>query len=209
MLTVGLTGQSGAGKGVFGSVISKYDNVRVLDTDITARLVVEKGQPCLEELCECFGKEILKEDGSLDRKKLACVAFSDEQRHECLNRITHRHIMKKITEWKDNCEKDGVNVAVIDAPLLFESGADKLCDVTIGVISPYEIRLERVMKRDGIQEKDARLRLDSQPNDEFFISKCTYIISNSTDEKDFEENANKLIDKLLNEQNKQKGCLQI
>ena len=197
MLTIGLTGQSGAGKGLLGSIISKHENVKVIDTDITARLVVEKGQPCLKELCECFGEKILRSDGSLDRKKLACEAFSDKERHECLNRITHRHIMKEIVEWKNNCEKEGVSVAVIDAPLLFESGADKLCDVTVGVIAPYEIRLERIMKRDGIEEKDARLRLDSQPKDDFFTKKCSYIIKNSGSTEEFELNANELIKILI------------
>ena len=186
MLTVGLTGQSGAGKGLLGSIISKHENVKVIDTDITARLVVEKGQPCLKELCECFGEKILRSDGKINIRSMY-------------------DIMEKIVEWKNTCEKEGVSVAVIDAPLLFESGADKLCDVTVGVIAPYEIRLERIMKRDGIEEKDAKLRLDSQPKDDFFTKKCSYIIKNSGSTEEFELNANELINKLLNEQNNLKG----
>ena len=193
MLVLGLTGQSGAGKGVFSAVALKNQGIAVLDTDKTAREVVQKGQPCLDELARCFSCEILNEDGTLNRQKLACVAFCDEEKHCQLNRITHFYIMEKIEQWVKACENKGVKCAVIDAPLLFESGADKLCDVTLGIIAPYEIRLGRIMSRDGIDEKNARIRLDSQPKDEFFVEKCTYILANDGTAQDFEEKAQQFI----------------
>lgn len=179
MLTVGLTGQSGAGKGEFARIFRSFPGVYTLDTDITAREVVEKGSPCLTELCSYFGQEILNGDGTLDRKKLASLAFSDKEKHKKLNSITHFYIMEEIKKWLCEVEKAGAKVAVIDAPLLFESGADTLCDVTVGVTSPYATRLKRIMKRDGIDRKSASLRLDAQPSDEFFTEKCTYIIANN------------------------------
>lgn len=179
LLILGLTGQSGSGKGEVCRAFSCFENVVCLDTDKTAREVVEKGKPCLSELCEYFGDGILNEDGSLDRRKLASAAFSDEEKHCSLNRITHFYITKEIKKWLDVMQKDGAGVAVIDAPLLFESGANELCDITVGVIAPYPTRLKRIIKRDGIDKKSAKLRLDSQPKDSFFKERCDYIIANN------------------------------
>ena len=122
MLIVGLTGQSGAGKGEFSRIFKSFDGVYCLDTDTTAREVVEKGKPCLKELCEYFGNEILESDGTLDRKKLASIAFADEEKHKNLNRITHFYVVEEIKKWLDDVKKEGAKVAIIDAPLLFESG---------------------------------------------------------------------------------------
>lgn len=199
MLILGLTGQSGAGKGVFSDAVKEKDGVHVIDTDVTAREVVKCGEKCLNELACFFGGEILQKDGSLDRKRLAELAFSDEEKHGMLNKITHCHIMKKIEEWLDECRKNGAICAVVDAPLLFESGADKLCNVTVGIIAPYEKRLERIISRDGLDEKSARLRLDAQPDDVFFREKCDYILENTGSQAEFKARAKQLVDGLLKE----------
>lgn len=197
MFTIGLTGQSGSGKGEFSRIFLEHGKTACLDTDITARQVVEKGKPCLYELCEYFGNEILDKNGNLNRRMLASIAFCDNEKHEALNRITHFHITKAIKEWLTDMENNGVEIAIIDAPLLFESGADRLCDITVGVIAPYDMRLERVMKRDGIDEKNARIRLDSQPDDAFFKEKCTYIICNDKDMETLRKNTGNLIDAII------------
>ncbi len=197
MLVIGLTGQSGAGKGEVCRVFSRFEGVVCLDTDITARLVVEKGKPCLSELCEYFGNEILDEDGSLDRKKLAEIAFSDEEKHNELNRITHFHITKEIEKWLCEMQKEGAKAAVIDAPLLFESNTDKLCNITVGVIAPYPTRLKRIIKRDGIDKKSAKLRLNAQPKDSFFKEKCGYIIANNGSLATLQKKAQNLISDIL------------
>ncbi len=197
MLTIGLTGQSGAGKGVFCRGCTRTMGVFALDTDLVARAVVEKGQPALKELCDYFGDGILLPDGSLDRKKLAGIAFSDTEKHEKLNSITHFYIMQHIKAWLDGKRRDGARAVIIDAPLLFESGADALCDVTVAITAPYETRLCRVMERDGIDEKSARIRLDSQPDDDYFEEKCDYVILNVLGEEDLILRAERLIAHLL------------
>lgn len=197
MLVLGLTGQSGAGKGEVSATFTSFDGVVCLDTDKTAREVVEAGKPCLSELCKYFGDEILNADGSLNRKKLAGIAFSDDEKHEKLNKITHFHILKEIENWLNEVEKDGAVLAVIDAPLLFESGADSLCDVTLGIIAPYPTRLKRIIKRDGIDKKSAKLRLNAQPKDDFFEEKCDYIIANNGTLKALKEKAQLFISDIL------------
>ena len=197
MLTIGLTGQSGAGKGEFSRIFRSFPDVYCLDTDITAREVVEKGKPCLSELCGYFGNEILNEDGSLDRKKLASIAFSDEEKHKKLNSITHFYITREVKKWLCDVERDGAKIAIIDAPLLFESGIDSVCDMTVGIIAPYTTRLKRIIKRDGIDKKSACLRLDAQPKDDFFEQKCTYIIANNGSLKNFGIKAQSVIGEIL------------
>ncbi len=200
MLTIGLTGQSGAGKGEFSRVFCTYDGVVCIDTDRTAREVVEKGKPCLSELCECFGNEILDCDGELDRKILASIAFSDEDNHNRLNEITHRYIMEEIKSWQKQVEKDGARIAIIDAPLLFESGADRLCDITLGIVAPHRTRLKRILKRDGIDKKSAKLRLNAQPDDKFFKERCTHIIANNGNLSSLIKKAKAFIEPLLKNQ---------
>ena len=197
MLTIGLTGQSGAGKGEFSRIFKSFDDIYCLDTDVTAREVVEKGKPCLDELCSYFGAEILQSDGSLDRKKLASIAFSDEEKHSHLNRITHFYITQEVKQWLNDAEKSGAKVAIIDAPLLFESGIDSICDITVGIIAPYATRLKRIIKRDKIDKKSAKLRLDAQPGDEFFEEKCDYIIANNGSIRNFSIKAESIIGEIL------------
>lgn len=197
MLTIGLTGQSGAGKGEFSRIFCLYDGVVCIDTDRTAREVVEKGKPCLSELCSYFGCEILDSDGELDRKKLASIAFSDEDKHNKLNEITHRYIMEEIKNWLEQAEKGGARIAIIDAPLLFESGADRLCDITLGILAPFRTRLKRILKRDGIDKKSAKLRLGAQPDDNFFKERCTHIIANNGNLNSLIKKAKAFIEPLL------------
>lgn len=197
MLTVGLTGKTGAGKGEFCSVARKFGEVSCLDTDVTSREVVQKGSDCLNELCEYFGKGILKPDGSLDRKCLAAIAFTDEQKHQKLNEITHKYIMAKIKEWLEGCEKGGKLVAVIDAPLLFESGADALCDRIVCVTADEKLRRERIMQRDNIDTSAADIRLHSQKDDEFYTQKSDFVLNNNSDREEFDRECEKVIEKLL------------
>lgn len=197
MLIIGLTGGSGCGKGEFCRVFEKNEGCFCLDTDITARKVVEKGSECLGKLVEYFGSEILFDDGTLNRKKLAKIAFTDKSKHQKLNEITHFYIVKEINNWLYDMEKSDARAVVIDAPLLFESNSSELCHVTVGVLAPYDARLSRIINRDGIDEKNAKIRLDSQPSDDFFKERCNYILVNDTSLYDFQKKSRQLTDILL------------
>lgn len=177
MTVMGLTGPTGAGKGVVGACFAARGAL-VIDTDRVAREVVAPGQPCLQALVEVFSPSILKADGSLDRAALAAVAFADEAAHERLNATTHPFIIERSLEM---LRASDAALAVIDAPLLFESGMDRLCDVTVAVLAPAETRLARIMARDGIDRDRAVLRMKAQPPDAFYRDRADHILNNDGD----------------------------
>ena len=185
MKIIGLTGPSGAGKSLFCLAAKDFENVTFIDTDITARQVVQKGKPCLDELACAFGSHILLPDGSLNRQKLASICFSDPIKHETLNKISHAHITRQIKLEIEKLKVQNTGAVIIDAPLLFESSLDRICDVTVCITAPYKNRLSRILSRDDIDEFSARLRLDSQKPDEFYISKSDISLINDSSKEDF------------------------
>lgn len=183
---IGLTGRTGAGKGFAGEYLKSL-GFNVLDTDIYARRVCEKNSPVLSVLSEKFGNDIIV-NGELNRSLLAKRAFSSEKNTQLLNSITHPAIMEL-------CRKEAVFPAVLDAPLLFESGADGLCYKTIAVLAPKELRLERIMRRDGISEDDARLRMGAQKSDKFYKENSDFTVIN--DGRDIKNQILSILEEIL------------
>lgn len=178
MLIVGLTGSTGCGKG-YVSKILKNENIPCLDTDIVCRLVYQKGQPCYNELVDTFGDGILAFDGEIDRSALFNVTFPYPDKYKLLNEIAFRHILDYTNNWLSQNKTQGIDVSVIDAPMLFESGFNKMCDKTVAVIADRETQISRVIKRDGIDEKKASERLEKQKDNSFYIENCDFVIDNS------------------------------
>ena len=178
MVIIGLTGGSGVGKGCVCREFLKY-NINSIDTDQTARQVCDMGKPCLNELVSNFGNVILNEDGSLNRKQLASIAFADKNKHATLNKITHYYILNEVRTWLDTQRTEGHIAAIVDAPLLFESGFDKECDVIIAVTAQREKRIERLLVRDNISLEAIELRLSKQWNDDFYTEKSNFVIQNN------------------------------
>lgn len=194
MTVLGLTGPSGAGKSLFAKfALENYDGVCVTDADKIAREVTQKGTPCLKELCGYFGNAILLADGSLDRKALAKTAFCDEKKHEMLNLITHKYIMQQMRGETNAAKTAGKRMCIVDAPLLFESGFDKYCDVSVCVIADKDTRIKRIMLRDGIDENSARLRISAQHGDGFYTSRAQFVLRNDASQTDFEKQADNVL----------------
>ena len=99
--------------------------------------------------------------------------------------------------WLEDCRNKQARIAIIDAPLLFESGADKLCDEVICVVSSKDVRKERIIKRDNLIESDANMRINSQKRDEFYIQKSDHVLYNNQDKTRFENDCESLIKKLV------------
>jgi len=167
MINVGLTGSIAVGKTFVCNVLREL-GCYVLDADLTAREVVEKGSPVLGELVETFGGSILLPDGSLDRKRLGSIVFGDKEKLASLNSIVHPPVIARQTEWLREVEaKDADAIAVIDAALMIESGNYKRFDKLIVVWCEPDIQFARLKKRDKLSDEEARRRIASQmPQDE-------------------------------------------
>ena len=181
MIKIGLCGSSGSGKGRVCEILKEYGFYHI-DTDkIYNDIVNIKGSECLKELCDFFGSEILLPNGGLDKKSLAKKVFEDENSEKnlkVLNSIAHRHIRKKVEEILALLEEENCKAAIIDAPVLFESGFDDMCDYTSFVSASRETKIERIIKRDNISREKALVRLNSQLPDEELRKKCNFEIKN-------------------------------
>ena len=164
MKIIGLCGGSGSGKGTVADLLSLY-GIMSIDTDAVYHEITSHKSPCLDEIAESFGDGVINEDGSLNRKELAKIVFSGEDamiKRSLLNRISHKHVWDKTKEIISDFETVGVEFIIIDAPLLFESGFNKECDFIIAVTADIDVRIDRIVKRDGIDINSATLRIKSQ-----------------------------------------------
>ncbi len=177
MKIYGLTGKSGAGKSTVAKLLEEK-GFFVIDGDKAARVITEKGSAVLSLLTKRFGEDIIFADGTLDRKKLAERAFCSKENTLELNRITHTEIDTIFRKQIAEAQKLGYESCVIDAAALLESPSAALCEKIIVVTAPEEIRLERILKRDGISKQQAMIRINAQKSDEYYNQRADIIIRN-------------------------------
>ncbi len=178
---IGITGRSGAGKGAACEIFKKY-NIPAIDTDAVYHEILATKNDCTDELAHAFGKEILNENGLVERKKLAARVFGKENTAallHTLNAITHKYIMAKTWDIVRVHQENGARAVLIDAPQLFEAGLEKEVDLTLGVIAPDALCAERIMKRDGISRENAKKRLAAQRDNNYFRQNCSAVIENA------------------------------
>ena len=177
-IIIGLTGPTGAGKSSAAEPCTAL-GIKHIDCDIIARRAVEKGTDGLAAVTEAFGNDILNNDGTLNRRVLAEKAFKDKESTALLNQVLLPHIKKMVLKEID-CDK-----VLLDAPTLFESGINEICTKTVAVLSDKEVRLKRILARDGITEEQALLRINAGKSDDFYKEKCDFVIYNNCDENTF------------------------
>ena len=177
-LIIGLTGPTGSGKSSASAEALKQ-GFKVIDCDKLARVAVEKGTKGLKRLTEVFGNGILNPDGTLNRKALAQRAFSSEENTKLLNETLLPIISEMVKQ-----EATG-DYVLLDAPTLFESGINSICNFTVAVLADREIRFNRIVKRDNMDENAANLRINAGKSDDFYKLNADYIIYNNNDEKSF------------------------
>ncbi len=169
MVVIGITGGIGSGKGL-ATEFCRSRGAVIIDADEVARELTRAGEPLVEEIAAEFGREFLREDGSLDRRKLARSVFREAKATTRLNRITHPPIMAAIEQEIVRLAAEGkTRVVCIVAPLLLEAGygrGDKVDRVLVMVAEEGE-RIRRIMERDGLTEEEVRQRMAAQmPIDE-------------------------------------------
>lgn len=182
-IIIGLTGQSGAGKSTV-SCLFERDGFYIINADKVSRKVTSTPE-VLSLLKENFGDSIILETGGLNRRALANIVFTNKEKLQLLNSLLFPIITKEIEKMIDETDKEFV---LLDAPQLFESGADKICDKIISVIAPRDMLIERAVERDDISYEEAENRLKSQYSQQFFIDNSHYIIENKTTISDLIDN---------------------
>ncbi|MGZ3589294.1 MAG: dephospho-CoA kinase [Thermodesulfobacteriota bacterium] len=178
MLIVGLTGGVASGKTAVSGVL-KEEGAYIIDADQIARELVQPHQPAWNELVRTFGEEILQEDGSIDRKKLADRVFADPNQRKLLNQILHPLITEEMDRrTKEIGQKNPQAIVVIDAPLLIEVGYHRQVDKVMVVTSTQAQQFERLKARDGINFEEALRILSSQMPIEEKVKLADFVIRN-------------------------------
>ncbi|MBQ9861413.1 MAG: dephospho-CoA kinase [Clostridia bacterium] len=196
VFVIGLTGSTGAGKSEVARIMAERPSWVIIDADVISRRVVEKGQPALNALTEHFSTDILNEDGTLNRKRLAEKAFSSPEETAALNAIVHPAVIREIKRELSAAARYGKAVAVIDAPLLLQAGVDAICNYTVAVVSTPTLRKARIMARDGLTTEEADRRMRAQPSDEYYEERVSSVLYNLGDRESLREAAERLCEKV-------------
>lgn len=170
---LGVTGPTGAGKTTISKIFFNY-GFYVINADIIAKDIINNNVECKSEINSIFD-DVFFDNGKLNKKKLANIVFNDKIALEKLNNITFKYIKSKILDIINNSEN---NYILLDAPLLFESELNLICNKTISVLSNLDTRRNRIINRDNISYEMANARILSQNDDEYYILRSDYIINN-------------------------------
>ncbi len=193
LILIGLCGRSGVGKGYVSRIFDEH-GVPSVDTDAVYRKLTsasEELSPCMKAIVSRFGDEAALADNSLNRAFLRGIVFSENTRAlDDLNKITHGFILEETLRIANELYDRGFSAVMIDAPLLFESGFDKLCDLIICVDAPDELSVRRIMDRDGITREAAERRLSVQLSAHELIRKSDAVVINDGTDRTVDDVAN-------------------
>ena len=197
MLKIGLTGGMGSGK----SEVSKFFHswgAYIFDADNEAKNIINNNIEAQKEIIKEFGTDVIDPDQNIDKQKLARIAFQDEFHQLALNSIIHPYVFKKIDSTFKNIEqKNKHNCFVVDAALVYESGADTHMDYVIVITSLIRYRTERVMSRNNITREDFLKRVSLQWPDEDKEHMADYVIQNNSDLKNLEKESKKIFESIV------------
>ncbi|MEO6849713.1 MAG: dephospho-CoA kinase [Mucilaginibacter sp.] len=179
MLKIGITGNIGSGKTTVSKIFEVLD-IPVFYADDAAKIVMVTDPILIDGLISAFGKDSYFEDGSLNRKHIAGIVFNDEAQLAKLNALVHPAVFRAFDAWV--AQIGDVPYVLKEAALLFESSSYKMCDHTIMVTAPLELRIARVMQRDGLTREEIISRDARQFPEEKKVKLADYIIPNDDTE---------------------------
>lgn len=189
MRIIGLTGGIASGKSTVAAILAKH-GAYIIDADKIGHKIYYKGGPAWRGVIDAFGDEILDNGGNIDRAKLGQIVFSDNKKLQQLNAIVHPLMRREIQLQLKDADNRGFAIAVIDAAVLIESGWYTLADEIWLVVADNELRLQRLMQRNGFSRQQAWQRIESQMPDDEKAKYADVIIDNNGD---MEELENKVI----------------
>jgi dephospho-CoA kinase len=188
-MIIGLTGGIATGKSEAAKIF-KQSGCYIIDADKISKQLTSKGSDVLKKIEESFGAGILTSKKTLNRKKLANLIFNDKGAKLQLERILHVYIIKKINEIAAKKYKDAD--IIIDAPLLFEVGLDRICEKVVVIYAKHSLQIKRFMKRDRLSKEEAKKRIAVQMPIEEKMMLATVVIDNSSSLKDLEKNIKRI-----------------
>lgn len=177
MMTLGITGRSGCGKSTVTAVFAGH-GVPLADADQISREILLPGSPLLPALAERFGADILKADGTLDRRLLADRAFATPAGTRALTAITQPEILHRIETRLQEAEQGGAELAFVDGAVIVGTPFEARCDALVLISAPYDTSVARICARDGIAPEMARRRLDAQTPIETLRAAATHEVVN-------------------------------
>lgn len=200
---IGITGPTGAGKTTALNALEELGG-HVVDCDAVYHVLLRSSEPMKKELRQRFGDGVFLPDGMLDRKSLGAIVFEDREALSDLNAITHKYIRAAVENEVKKAQETHAPAIAVDAIALFESGIAERCHCTVAVTAPDDVRVRRIMAREGISEEYARLRIRAQKREEWFREHCTYVLVNDCpDAESFKAKARALFEKIIDQQEEQ------
>lgn len=185
--TIGITGNSGSGKTTVCNIL-RQRGAHIIDADKIARYLAEPGQPVYDALIAAFGVAILQSDATINRQKLADIAFATEEGRQKLMAATHPPIVAEIRREMTAIQQNpnGVRLIVLDAPLLVEAGLHHDVSAVWLVEADAALKQSRVMARDSLTADQAESRLNAQPAETALVAYATHVLSNNGNLADLE-----------------------
>lgn len=175
MIVLGITGGIGTGKSTVSEIFSLC-GIPVYVADTESKKLTNTSPVIRQKLIKLYGEDIYDNDGLLNKSKLASIIFSDKTQLEKVNNIIHPEVEKNLCEWI--VFNSNLNIVAYESAIMFESGFHKLTDKIITVYTPLDIRIDRIVKRDGFSKDKALERIHSQMSDEEKIKLSDYVIVN-------------------------------
>lgn len=197
MTIIGITGGTGGGKTSALRALQRLGAL-VIDCDALYHELLQNNNEMIREIAARF--EGVVSNGTMDRKALGRIVFNDAGALSELNEMTHKYISIEVDYRLSVWEKSGGTLAAVDAIALIESGRGSKCDIVVGVTAPVDIRVARIMERDGLSEANAKLRIAAQKPDSFFYENCDYVlVSDCETVMQFEEKCVEFFTRILEE----------
>ena len=184
MITRGITGGVGAGKSTVLDFLAEKYQAYVMKADEIGHLVMEPGQECYEPVIALFGKQIIKDDKTIDRRQVSDVVFSHPDMLERLNEIIHPAVKRYIRRQLELKRQQGQKICVVEAALLLEDHYQEFCDTIWYIHTDQEIRIRRLMENRGYTRENSISIIASQAPEEFFRANADYVLVNNTDLKE-------------------------
>lgn len=194
MVIIGVTGPTGAGKSTVLNEGTRMGGRRIDCDAVYARLLRESAE--LRAALEGRFGPVFAPNGDLDRNKLSSIVFADPDALSDLNELTHSHVKAEVQHLLEQAHREGASFVLVEAIALIESGLADWCDAVVGILASEELRLERIMAREGLTKEAALRRIKAQKPDAYFEQHCRHILRNEGEKDTLSRQARQLISAL-------------